>query len=188
MIIWRSSNNYRKEVIQCLIVNRRGRRHTRPGPSPLARPMPTKRRSSGQLAAAVDNGRAAPKGAALLFCPEPGVSRLTLLPSLKDCSRPCRILGRMGVRVTFMSSPAWRSCRASPLAPPIPIPSRARPGGARSRLQCLASGERQAVGLRAADVAARRPRLVRARASLQGERHGERHASPSPRLPPSAAR
>ena len=35
--------------------------------------------------------------------------------------------------------------------------------------------ERQAVGLRAADVAARRPRLLRARASLQGQRHGERH-------------
>ena len=39
-----------------------------------------------------------------------------------------------------MSSPAWRSCQASPLAPPIPIPNRARPGGVRSRLQCLASG------------------------------------------------
>ena len=38
------------------------------------------------------------------------------------------------------------------------------------------SGERErGLGLRAADVAARRPRVVRARASLQGQRHGERH-------------
>ena len=60
-------SNNRKEVIQCLIVIARGLRVVRPGCSPLVRSRRRDAFRSGPRATAADNGRAAPRRAALLF-------------------------------------------------------------------------------------------------------------------------